>query len=342
MVTLGVDCHKQSHTVVAVDATGREVGSRQVTATPQGHLTALKWAQRWRQRRWALEDCRHVSRRLEHNLLSAGEIVIRVCPKLMAGARRGARQFGKSDPIDALAVARAVLREPDLPLAQLEGPSRELRLLVDRRDDLVAARTRSINQLRWHLHDLAPGFQLPPRRLTRPPAWARVAELLASTQGLVAELAAELLADVQRLSYEVDRLERRIAAMVAELAPSLLQLQGCGALTAAKLVAETAEVTRFRSRGGYARNNGTAPIPASSGNQQRVRLNRGGNRQLNSALHVIAVTQIRLNGRGRVYFDKQLAAGHSKTEALRLLRRRLSDEVYRRLQQDSGAPPMAA
>jgi transposase len=254
----------------------------------------------------------------------------------MAGARRASRSFGKSDPIDALAVARAALREPDLPTAQPEGRSRELRLLVDRRDDLVAERTRSINQLRWHLHELAPGFQVPARGLTRGPAWRAVEELLGTRQGLLAELAAELLTVVRELTGKVDALERRIAGLTAELAPSLLELEGCGSLTAAKLVAETADVTRFRSRGRYARSNGTAPVPASSGNRQRVRLNRGGNRQLNAALHRIAITQVRLHGPGQLYLEKQMAAGHSKTEALRSLRRRLSDEVYRRLLKDHG------
>jgi transposase len=334
MVTLGADCHKRTHTLVAVDGNGRQMASRVVEATPEGHLQALKWARRWRQRRWALEDCRHVSRRLEQDLLSAGELVLRVSPKLMAGARRSAREAGKSDPIDALAVARVALREPELPRAKLEGASRHLRLLVDRREDLVAERTRSISRLRWHVHELAPGFPLPTRALTRRPSWAKLEALLAQHQGLVAELAAEMLAEIKILSAKIDALKRRIEALAAELAPSLLELQGCGGLTAAKLVAETGDVARFRSRASYARNNGSAPIPVSSGNRERVRLSRSGNRQLNAALHRIAVTQVRLQGRGRIYFDTQIGRRHTTTEALRLLRRRISDEVYRRLHQD--------
>jgi transposase len=334
MVTLGADCHKRTHTLVAIDASGQQLASRRLEATPEGHLQALKWARRWRQRRWALEDCRHVSRRLEEDLLKAGELVLRVPPRLVAGARRSARELGKSDPLDALAVARVRLREPELPKAQLEGPSRQLRLLVDRREDLVAERTQSINRLRWHVHELAPGFPLPARALTRRPSWLQLDALLAQHQELVAELAAEVLAEIKALTAKIDALKSRIEAMVAELAPSLLQLQGCGGLTAAKLLAETGDVGRFRSRASYARNNGSAPIPVSSGNRERVRLSRYGNRQLNAALHRIAITQVRLGGRGRLYFDKQIGRGHSKTEALRLLRRRLSDEVYRRLRQD--------
>jgi len=122
MVTLGTDAHKKSHTVVAVDVAGAEIGSVTVAATTEGHLRLVKWAAQWGQRRWAIEDCRALSRRLEGDLLRVGELVVRVPPKLMAGARRSARTRGKSDPIDALAVARAAIREPDLPRAQLDGP----------------------------------------------------------------------------------------------------------------------------------------------------------------------------------------------------------------------------
>jgi transposase len=336
MVTFGVDCHKKTHTIVGVDEVGREVSRRTVAASPEGHLEAVCWAAGWQSRRWALEDCRHVSGQLERDLLVAGEAVVRVSPRLMASSRRSGRERGKSDPIDALAVARVGLREPDLPVARLEGRSRELRLLVDHREDLVGERTRAISRLRWRLHELAPGYQIRPRALTRRRSWAAVEQLLESHQGLLAELAAALLSRIQSLSAEISGLDKRITTLTEELAPSLLELHGCGSLTAAKIVGETGEVSRFRSSASFALNNGTAPIPASSGNQQRVRLNRGGNRQLNAALHRIAITQIRTGSLGRAYFAKQLGAGHTQKEALRSLRRRLSDEVYRRLLADRG------
>jgi transposase len=174
MVTLGTDAHKRSHTVVAADEQGRQVGQLTVSATPAGHLAALRWASRWPKRCWAIEDCRHLSRRLERDLLAASERVVRVPPKLMAAARRGARTRGKSDPIDALAVARAALREPGLPVACLDGPERAVRLLVDHREDLVAERTRIQQRLRWHLHELEPGWEIPPRQVCWtwwPPGW---------------------------------------------------------------------------------------------------------------------------------------------------------------------------
>jgi transposase len=166
-VTLGVDAHQRTHTIVAVDENGSELGQQTVVATSAGHLEGLRWAGQWSERRWAIEDCRHLSRRPTTALLVAWEAMLRVPPTLMAGARRSARTWGKSDPIDALAVARAVLREPDLPVARLDGPARELRLLVDHREDLVAERTRIENRLRWHLHELQPGEEPPARSLNR-------------------------------------------------------------------------------------------------------------------------------------------------------------------------------
>ena len=168
MIMLGIDAHKHSHTVVAVDDLGRRLGATTTTATTSAdHLELIRWAdQLGAKRTWAVEDCRHLSRQLERDMLAAGERLVRVPPKLMAHSRDAARPCGKSDPIDALAVARAALREPGLPTAQLDQPARELRLLVDHREDLVAERTRHINRLRWHLHDIDPGWDPKKRALT--------------------------------------------------------------------------------------------------------------------------------------------------------------------------------
>jgi transposase len=334
MVMVGVDAHKRTHTFVAVDDNGRQVGVTTVRATPAGHLTGRRWAARWPERTWAVEDCRHLSRRLEADLVRAGERVVRVPPKLMAGARRGGRQRGKSDPIDGLAVARAALREPDLPVAVLDGPEREVRLLVDHREDLVGERTRAQNRLWWHLHELEPGWTLAPGSLSTLTTLDTVTSRLARHHGVVAEIATELVADIRRLTERINTLERRLAVLVAPLAPNLLALVGCGALTAAKLIGETASVHRFASKAAFARHNGTAPIPVSSGNSNRHRLNRGGNRQLNCALHRIAVTQLQRPGPARDYLQRRMASGNTKTEAIRCLRRKLSDEVYRRLHVD--------
>lgn len=334
MVTLGSDSHKWTHTVVAVDENGRELGARTVSATAPGHIEVLGWAKQWPERRWALENCRHLSRVLERDLLGAGEAVVQVSPKLMAVARRSGRELGKSDPIDALAVARAALREVQLPVAQLDGPSREVKLLVDHREDLVGERTRIQNRLRWHLHELEPGYEVRPRGLDRQVVIARVAAWLKDRPGVVAEIARELVGRLGEMTQRINALEHRIAARVRQLAPTLLALPGCGALSAAKLVAETADVNRFHSAAAFAMHNGTAPIPVWSGNTVRHRLNRGGNRQLNAALHRIAITQMRLGGAAANYIAHRKAIGNTKTEAIRALRRRISDEVYRRLRID--------
>jgi len=333
MVTIGVDLHKRTHTLVVVDPTGRQIATRTVQAREAGHLEALKWAQGWAERSWALEDCRNLSRRFEADLVRAGEAVVRVPPKLMAGARNSARRPGKSDPIDALAVARAALREPDLPLAQLDGPAREVQLLLDHRNNLVVERTRVQNRLRWHLHELDPGNEPAPRSLGRARALLALENRLASLEGVTAWLARDLVARCRALTIQINELERELATRTAELAPSLLALQGCGVLTAAKIIGEVAGIGRFRTRANFASYNGTAPIPAWSGSE-RHRLNRGGNRQLNSALHMIAITQMRDPGRGRDYFLHRRAANDTKPEAIRALRRRISDEVYRRLRLD--------
>ncbi len=335
MVTLGADTHKATHTFVAADANGRQMAQRTVAATSAGHLEALAWAAQWPDRVWAIEDCRNLSRALESHLLRAGERVVRVPVRLMAEARRSGRPLGKSDPIDALAVARACLREPDLPIARLDGPEREVGLLVDHREDLVAERTRLENRVRWHLHELLPGEAPAAARLDQLSVLRGLEQRLAPLAGTVARLAREGLSRIWQLTELINQLEREIAALVAPLAPTLLALLGCGALTAAKLMAETAQIERFRSPAAFARYNGTAPIPVWSGNTERVRLNRGGNRQLNAALHRIAVTQLRHDSAGRAYVYQRMANGDTKREAIRALRRRLSDEVFRRLMHDA-------
>jgi transposase len=343
MVIIGIDAHKRSHTLVAVDENGRRLAEKDVAATPDGHLEGMAWALRWAERRFALEDCRHLTRRLEVDLLRAGEAIVRVPPHLMAGARQAGRERGKSDPIDALAVARVALREPDLPVARLEGEARELRLLVDHREDLVRERARIMTRLRWHLHELFPGLAIPPRALRRSNVMADLEARLDGAPGRVAAIARELVARCGDLTGRVNELEREIAALARTLAPTLLALPGCGELTAAKIVGETAGVTRFRSKEAFARWNGTAPLPVWSGNVTRHRLSRSGNRQLNAALHRIAVTQWRGVGRiGRAYVETRMAGGSTKTEALRLLRRRLSDEVFRRLRADEAMAGDAA
>src|SRR5271166_349133 len=337
VVVVGADVHKRTHTFVAVDEVGRKLAEKIVVATSVGHAEAVMWARErlGTQVVWAIEDCRHLSARLERDVLAAGQKVVRVPPKLMAQTRASARTKGKSDPIDALAVARAALREPDLPVASHDGVSRELKLLVDRREDLVAQRTSTINRLLWRVHELDPERAPKPRSLDLAKHRTLLGEWLAGQPGLVAELARDELADITRLTAAINVLAKRIGQRVRAVAPTLLALPGCAELTAAKLVGEAAGVTRFKSESAFARHSGVAPIPVWSGNTAgRVRMTRSGNRQLNAALHRIAVTQIRLHGLGQTYYRKRIAAGDSTTEALRCLRRRLARVVFRHLHTD--------
>lgn len=240
MTIIGVDAHKRTHTLVAVDETGRRLAEKTVAATPEGHLEAVAWARAWPEHTFALEDCRHLTRRLEIDLLRAGEAVVRVPPHRMAAAREGGRQRGKSDSIDALAVARAALREPGLPVVRLEGEAREVRLLVDHREDLVGERSRLQSRLRWHLHELFPGLEIAPKALRRLCVLDELAERLAGVEGTVAAIARDLLARCREMTLRINELERQIARIVDRLAPSLVALPGCGALSAAKIVGETA------------------------------------------------------------------------------------------------------
>ncbi|WP_198048941.1 IS110 family transposase [Mycobacterium triplex] len=337
MVVVGADVHKRTHTFVAVDEVGRKLGEKVVDATTAGHRRALRWArdQFGVELVWAIEDCRHLSARLERDLLTTGQKVVRVAPKLMALTRKSARTRGKSDPIDALAVARAFLREPDLPVASHDETSRELKLLVDRREDLVAQRTSTINRLLWRVHELDPSHAPKAASLDLAKHRDVLRAWLDTVPGLVAELARDELADVTRLTEMINGLAKRIGERVRAIAPALLAMPGCGELTAAKLVGETAGVTRFKSEAAFARHSGVAPIPVWSGNTAgRVRMTRSGNRQLNAALHRIAVTQIRIDGLGQAYYRKRLTDGDSSTEALRCLKRRLARVVFHHLHTD--------
>lgn len=194
--------------------------------------------------------------------------------RLMAAARRGSRQAGKSDPIDALAVAHAALRELDLPVAQMDGPARQVRLLSDHRRDLVAERNKLVNRLRWHLHEVDPGLHIPPPGLRRYCS-STLADQLVEAEGRVARIARNHLVRCPEVTVQINSLERELRDLVRVLAPSLLAAPGCGVLGAAMILGETAGAARFRSRHAHARFSGTAPIPVWSGNTVRVGQPRG-------------------------------------------------------------------
>jgi transposase len=336
MIVIGTDTHKRTHTCGAVDAaTGRPAGELTAAAREPGFRELLAWGRGLdSERTWAIEDCRHVSGPLERFLVASGERVVRVPPKLTGQSRRGERAVGKSDPIDALAIARAALREgPEtLPAAHLDEDALELKLLLDHREDLVRSRAEDQCRLRWHLHDLWPDLELPAGCLDRVVWLDRVARRLArAEQGARVRVARDLAREIRRRTRRVAELEREIGALVEARAPELPALEGCGALTAAKLIAETAGAARLSSDSKFARLAGVAPIPASSGSRVRHRLDRGGNRQLNCALHRIAVAQGRCHAPARRFLARKQAEGKTRIEALRCLKRHLARRVWRLL-----------
>jgi transposase len=342
---VGIDPHKQTHTAVAVDgATGEVRGERTVRARSGGYEQLVAWARVLDDERvFAVEDCRHVSGGLERHLIARGERAVRVAPKLMAAHRRTDRTFGKSDPIDARAVAMAALRHPDLPEARLAGPEREIGLLAAHREDLVAERTRACNRLRWLVHDLDP--DLVPARgvLDRDVALTRLAGALACLSGSVeVEICLELVERIGQINLRERELVRRIEALVREVAPALLEIPGCAALTAAKLLAEIANVDRFRTEARFAMHAGAAPLQASSGGSHRHRLNRHGNRQLNAALHRIAITQLRVHDPAKAFVARKRSQGMSNREALRCLKRQLARVVYNTMKSTQRSAVQAA
>jgi transposase len=343
MVVIGLDPHKASHMLAAViPATGIVAGTHEAASSIEGMERALLWGRQLdAERVWAIEDCRHVSGRIERLLVARGETVVRVAPKLMAGVRRSARERGKSDVIDATAVARAAVREgvECLPAARLDEQALEIRLLLDYHDDLVADRSDTQRRLRWHLHDLFGDLGIPlggldrsvwldkfARKLSREPQTARV------------RIAREQIRDIKDKTRRIRALVAELETLVGAYAPQLLAEVGCGPLTAAKLIGEIAGADRFTTDAQLARTAGVAPVPVSSGRSDRRRLDRGGNRQLNLALHRLAVNKARLDPVTASYLQRKQAEGKSRLEALRCLKRHLARRIFRLLATNPSRP----
>ena len=252
MIVLGADTHKRSHTIAAVaSATGELLGEQTVQVGAKGFAALVVWAREFGSERvWALEDCRHVAGSFERFLIARGERVVRVTTTLMADTRRHARARGKSDSIDAIAVARAALRDglDALPAAQLQGPELDLRLLVDHRERLVRQRVALNNTLQWHLHDLWPELRLPGSSLFYGTWGPRIARRLARTEQTIrVRIARDELRRIRELAQTIKTLETEIASPVAQTAPQLLSEPGLGPLPAAKLVSEITGAKRFAS-----------------------------------------------------------------------------------------------
>src|ERR687897_574242 len=324
MIVLGADTHKRSHTIAAIAAgTGELLGEQTVPVCRRGFGELLRWARMLDgERVWALEDCRHVSGSLERFLIERGERVLRIPTHLSAGARRSARQRGKSDPIDALGVARAALQEglDTFPAAQLDGPELDLRLLVDHRERLVGHRVELNSTLLWHLHDLWPELRLPGGALFSKKWSTRIGRRLArAEQTMRVRIARDELRRLRELTHAINQLERQITQLVEQIAGA----------------------QRFPTPAKLARAAGVAPIPASSGNTQRHRLDQGGNRQINAALHRVIITRARCHPQTRDYIARRRSEGKSTREAIRCLKRYLTRRVWHLLQPADPIPDRA-
>ncbi len=332
---IGVDTHKIQHVLVALDAQGRSLGTRTCANTPEGWANGLAWARRWEGRVWGIENSGSLGKGFAQSLLVQGEDTVHeVSPHRTAQYRRRGRTQDKTDETDALAIARLLLAEGDtLPEVQRDDLSTELRLLSDHRDNLLAEKTRLINQLHGQMLQVDPSYKEKSGRLTdargvaycRDVALPQDDRLLRTRLLIVHQLAEQIL----RLDAEVAAVAAELTARVQESQTPIVALRGVGTIVAARIIGEIGVAPRIRSAAALAALAGISPVAVSSGGRGGYRLNRGGNRQLNRAIHVIALTQRRCDPRGRAYYMKKRAEGKTPRAALRCLKRRLVDVLFR-------------
>jgi transposase len=344
-VLIGVDPHKASVAVAVVDEAKGELLERASFPQNRTGLRALeRWAKRFPERRWAVENAGGLGRHLAGRLAAAGESVVDVPPKLSARVRvLSSGNARKNDGVDALATALAASRNELLAAVDPEVGSEVLRLLSERREDLVAERTRALNRLHGLLRDLVPGGVAGTLSAHRA---ARILRGIRPQEGgsvhLRRRLASEVLRDVRTLDRKIADLNGRIETEVEASGTTLTEIFGIGPILAARIIGTIGNVARFPTKSHFASYAGTAPVEASSGEVVRYRLSLAGNRKLNYALHMIATCQARSDARGGGYYRKKMAEGKSRKEALRCLKRRISDAVFKSLVADSQAPSRSA
>jgi len=335
-VIIGVDPHKLSATIEVLDERESVLGSGRFTTDKAGFAAMRKYVKQWSEREWAVEGSLGVGRPLAQRLLEAGERVVDVPAKLAARARLLDTGHGrKTDAHDAHSAAVAAVRAKDLrvlaPDAQLEA----LRMLVDHRDQLSNQRVATVNRLQRLLAELTPGQAK--KDITALQAKAILASVRPRDIAGKARrrIAVDELAAWVAINKKVKELTLEIKAIVKERGSNLMDLNGVGPVVAARVLADVGDVARFADRNRFASWTGTAPLDASSGEQTRHRLSRAGNRRMNRMLHIVATTQLRYDSEGRTYYRRKLAAGKTRMEAMRCLKRRLSDAVYRQLIADA-------
>ena len=343
-VLIGVDPHKTSVAVAAVDeALGELVERATFPQNRAGLRTLERWAKRFPERRWAMENSGGLGRHLAGRLAAAGESVVDVPPKLSARVRvLSTGNARKNDGLDALATALAASRNGRLAAVDPEAASEALRLLSERREDLVAERTRALNRLHGLLRDLVPGGVARTLSAERAARILRGIRPKGTSARLRRRLASEILRDIRTLDRKIADLNGRIGAEVEASGTTLIEIFGIGPILAARIIGAVGDVGRFPTKAHFASYAGTAPVEASSGEVVRHRLSLAGNRKLNYALHMVATCQARSDARGGTYYRKKIAEGKSRKEALRCLKRRVCDAVFKSLVADSQAPSRSA
>lgn len=342
-VMIGIDPHKRSNTALVLDGRETVLTRRRFANDSAGYRDLKAFARGWKQRTWAVEGARGVGLSLAQRLTMEGEHVLDVPAVLSARVRAlGGGSGRKTDEADAYAVAVAGLRGHGLQVVKPEDEVAVLKMLSDRRQQLVEQRIAAVNRLHDVLQDLLPGGAS--TRLTAIKAHEILAGLSPSDPVGQArkQLAVEHADDVAELDVKIKAMAKRIAAAVAQRPSAVTDIKGIGAVGTALILGEVGDVRRFRSKHHFASYTGTAPIDVSSGDQNRHRLNRGGNRRLNYALHIAALVQIRFPGPGQDYYARKRAEGKKPLEAMRCLKRRLSDVVFHALQEDLRGRHQAA
>ena len=336
-VMIGVDPHKATHTAVVIGPAEEPLGEVRIRASASQAEKLVAWAADWPERTWAVEGAAGLGRLLAQQLVAAGERVLDVQPKLASRVRLlQAGDTNKNDPNDALSVAVAALRSKTARPVMAEDYPAVLKVWSKRHRDLARLRNQVACRLHAVLCDLVPGG------ISKEISAAQATRILeqASPSGAVdqarAELAAEFLEDMRRLDAQLHRTRKKLAAAVRASGTTLTEVFGVGPVIASTIIGDIAGVSRFPGRGHFAAYNGTAPVEVSSGNRKIHRLSLRGNRRVNHAIHMAAITQIRhRHSEGRAYYEKKLAEGKTHKEALRSLKRRISDAIYARLQADA-------
>jgi transposase len=334
-VVIGMDPHKRSVTIEVMTSDERVRGGGRFATDVEGFTAMLAYVAAWPDRVWAVEGCEGIGRHVAQRLIAKGEPVVDVPAKLSARVRVFATGQGrKTDDTDAHSIALVGVRMSGLRAVVDDEQLELLRLLVDRRRRIGEEHTRMVCQLHQLLLELIPGGakrDLSAAQARKLLVGVRPRDLVGKTRR---RHAMELVVDLERIYQRKKAANKELIELIKTTGTGLIDLHGIGPSGAARLLVEVGEVTRFPDRGHFASWTGTAPIDASSGDRVRHRLSRGGNRQINMVLHMMAVVQLRNPTEGRAYYDRKIAAGKSPNEAMRCLKRRLSDIVYRTMLND--------